>query len=132
MLQRFAIVALLLVAGCAHPVTHRALRAPNPNGCYAIVYEQPSFGGVGDVLNGPAHLPRLEQVPGTNEGNWHRRIRSLRVGSSATVTVYVEPAFNGRSQQFGPETEHPRLDATLAARIQSLDVVCVDRPTVRP
>lgn len=132
MWQRFVIVALLPLAGCAHPVAHRPLRAPNPNGCYATVYEQPSFGGVGDVLNGPAHLTRLDQVPGTNEGNWHKRIRSLRVGSSATVTVYAEPAFKGRSQKFGPETEHPRLDQTLAGRIQSLGVVCVDRPTVRP
>ena len=132
MLQRFAIVALLPLAGCAHPVTHQALRAPNPNGCYAIVYEQPSFGGTGDVLNGPAHLTSLAQVPGTNAGNWHKRIRSLRVGASATVTVYVEPAFKGRSQQFGPAKEHPRLDQRLSARIQSLDVACIDRPAVHP
>jgi hypothetical protein len=130
MWQRFAIVALLPVAACAHSVTRPGLRAPNPNGCYAIVYEHPSFGGAGDVLNGPARLPRLEQVPETNQRNWRRRIRSLRVGRAAAVTAYVETAFKGQAQQFGPGTEHPRLDPAISARIQSLELACVDGPRV--
>lgn len=131
MLPRFAILTLVAFAGCAHPVTNSRLRAPNPNGCYTVVYEKPSFEGAGDVLNGPARLPMLEQVPQTNEPNWHRRIRSLRVGPTATVTAYVEMSFKGHSQQFGPQTEHPRLDQALSARIQSLDVACVEGPGPR-
>ena len=106
------------------------MRAPNPNGCYAIVYEEASFGGAGDVLNGPVQLPRLDRVTDTNQENWRRRIRSLRVGPAATVTAYLETAFKGRSRQFGPATEHARLDDVFFARIQSLDVTCVDRAQV--
>jgi hypothetical protein len=132
MLPRLATITLLVLTGCAQPVPYRGLRAPNPNGCYAIVYEQPSFGGAGDVLNGPARLPGLEQVPETNHTNWRRRIRSLRVGGAAAVTAYVDAAFKGRSQQFGPGTEHPQLDPALSARIQSLDLTCVERSGLRP
>jgi hypothetical protein len=131
MLPRFAILTLVAFAGCAHPVTNSRLRAPNPNGCYTVVYEKPSFEGAGDVLNGPARLPILEQVPQANVRNWQRRIRSLRVGPTATVTAYVGTSFKGHSQQFGPQTEHPRLDQTLSARIQSLEVACVEGPGLR-
>jgi|SRR5436190_769863 len=131
MWQRFSIVAILQVAACAHPVTHPRLRAPNPNGCYAIVFEEPSFGGAGDVLNGPARLNGLDQVPETNQGNWRRRIRSLRVGRAAAVTAYVDTAFKRKSQHFAPGTEHPQLDPAILARFQSLELTCVDRPSVR-
>ena len=127
MLPRFAIVTLFALAGCAHPVIRPALRAPNPNGCYAIIYENPGFEGAGDVLNGPTRLPLLEQVPQTNEVNWQRRIRSLRVGSTATVTVYAQTAFKGYSRRFEPGTERPQLEPALSAQIQSLDVVCLER-----
>jgi hypothetical protein len=132
MLLRIAILTLVPLAGCARPGTHQGLRAPNPNGCYAIVYEQPSFRGTGDLLNGPARLADLERVPGTNQTNWRRRIRSVRVGPAATLTAYVETAFRGQSLQFGAETEHPRLDPQFSARIQSLDVACLDRSKREP
>jgi hypothetical protein len=84
------------------------------------------------MLNGPAQLPQLERVPDTNQENWHRRIRSLSVGPAATVTAYLETAFIGRSRQFGPATDHARLDDAFSARIQSLEVTCVDRTRVAP
>lgn len=132
MLPRLAIVILFALTGCAHPVTRRALRAPNPNGCYAIVYEQASFGGAGDVLNGPARHSTLERLPGTNQTNWHRRVRSLRVGPGAMVTAYVRTAFQGQRQQFAPATEHLRLEPAFSGRIESLEVACVERPGLRP
>jgi hypothetical protein len=132
MLPRFAILTLFGLAGCTHAVTRAALRAPNPNGCYAIVYEQPLFGGAGDVLNGPARLSGLERVPNTNEANWHRRIRSLRVGPGATVRAYAETSFKGPSQLFGAGTLHPQLQQALSARIESLEVTCVERADLRP
>ena len=131
-LRRFAIVGLLQFAACAHPVTQQGLRAPNPNGCYAIVYEQPAFGGAGDVLNGPCSCRRWTAVAETNHQNWRNRIRSLRVGPAAVITAYVEAAFKGHSQEFGPATEQPVLDEALSARIQSLNVSCVDRASGRP
>jgi hypothetical protein len=132
MLRRIAIMALVLLSACAHPATPQRLRAPNPNGCYAIVYEQPSFEGNGDVLNGPARLADLEQIPGTNQTDWHRRIRSLRVGPAASVTAYLEAGFRGGSRQFSPDTEHSQLDQPFSARIQSLDIGCLDRSKVEP
>jgi hypothetical protein len=130
MLPRFAIVMLVALPGCAHTVAQTGLRAPNPNGCYAIVYEGPSYRGADDVFNGPARLPTLDQITLISGANWHRRIRSLRVGPAATVTAYIETAFMGRSRQFGPATEHARLDDAFSARIQSLEVTCVDRTRV--
>jgi hypothetical protein len=132
MLRRIAIMALVLLPACAHPVTPQRLRAPNPNGCYAIVYEQPSFEGNGDVLNGPARLADLEQIPGTNQTNWHKRIRSLKVGPAASVTAFVETGFRGRFRQFGPDTDDSQLDPLFSARIQSLDIGCLDRSKVEP
>jgi hypothetical protein len=131
MSPRLVLLLLVALTGCARPVPTTRLRAPDPNGCYAIVYERPSFEGAGDVLNGPVRLPMLDQVPQTNEENWHRRIRSVRVGPAATVTAFAETAFNGYSQRFERETEHARLEQTLSARIQSLEIACVDRPGQR-
>ena len=132
MLSRFSVLTLVATVSCADPVTRPELRAPNPNGCYAIVYERPHFSGTRDLLNGPARLSRLEQLPNTNDTNWQNQIRSLRVGPGATVMAYAEPAFSGHSQQFGPGTEHPRLERALSARIQSLEMACSDDARLLP
>jgi hypothetical protein len=126
MLPRFAIVTLVALAGCAHPAARHELRAPNPNGCYAIVYEEASFGGKRDVINGPVRLSTLDRLPQTNETNWHRRIRSLGVGPLATVTAYAQTAFQGQRQQFGPKG-YPQLEQAWSGRIESLEVACVER-----
>jgi hypothetical protein len=126
MLSRFALLTLCAFAGCAVPVTRTAVRAPNPNGCYAIVYERPLFEGAADVVNGPALLATLTRLRTTNEATWQRRIRSLRVGAAATVRAYADTGFKGHSERFAPATEHPQLDQALSARIQSLEVACVD------
>jgi hypothetical protein len=131
MLPRLAIVTLFASAACAHPVPLPHLRAPNPNGCYAVVYEKPSFEGAADVLNGPVRLSMLERVPETNVGNWHQRIRSLRLGPTAIVTAHVDTAFKGYGRRFEPATEHPQLERALSARIQSLEVACVERVGLR-
>ena len=55
-----------------------------------------------------------------------RRIRSLRIGPSATVTAYAETAFKGHSQQFGPADRASATRDALSARIQSLEVACVE------
>jgi hypothetical protein len=96
------------------------------------VYEQPAFAGAGDVLNGPRQLLTLDRVTETNHEDWRRRIRSLRVGPAAVITAYVEASFKGHSEKFGPATEQPVLDDVLSARIQSLDVACLDRSKREP
>ena len=131
-MRRQALAALhaLLLTACAHPARQVELRASNPNGCYAIVFERPSFSGAGEVLNGPVRLALLNDVLVTNDRDWRKRIRSVRVGSSATLTVYVETAFTGRSQQYGPRTELSQLDPAVAGRIQSLEITCISLPQV--
>ena len=132
MLLRFSVLTLLALANCARPVTRSELPAPNPNGCYAIVYDRPLFAGARDLLNGPAQLAGLDQLPNTIAPTWRSRIRSLRVGPRATVKAYDERAFTGHSQQFAAGSEHPRLEEPLSARIQSLEMACVDGPGPRP
>ena len=109
---------------CADRPIRVELRAPNPNGCYVIVYERPDYQGAGEVLDGPVRLRSLERVPLTKDEDWRNRIRSLRVGRAAIVSVYVNVDFTGDSRLLPPGTEQPRIENALAAGIESLQVSC--------
>jgi hypothetical protein len=119
-----AVMVATVAVGCARPPRSVSLPAPNPNGCYVIVYEHADFRGVVDVFNGPARWPTLDDLQGMNLESWRNRIRSLRVGSAATVSAYSDRAFRGQSQRFEPGSEHPRLPAGLSARIEALGLSC--------
>ena len=123
--QTPVLIALLLIAvwGCRHPPAHTSLRAPNPNGCYVVLYAEPKFAGQADLVNGPFRWGTLDHRSETNTANWHNRIRSLRLGSTATLKAYTKPDFTGDMRQFAPGTAHPSLDA-LSGHVQSLDLVC--------
>jgi Peptidase inhibitor family I36 len=127
MRQRLAFLFLTAAIACGRPAIQVGLRAPDPTGCYVIVYERANFSGAGDVLNGPARWPTLERIASTNEKNWRNRIRSLRVGSVATVSVYVDQDFKGASRRFLPKTEHPQLEQAFRGRIESLELACQGR-----
>jgi hypothetical protein len=122
----FRVISLILIAsaGCSRPPRHAGLPAPDPGGCYVIVYEQPEFRGIRDVLNGPGRWPVLEELRQTNERSWQNRIRSLRIGKTATVTVYTDSDYTGDSKQFDPSSEHPRLERTISGQIESLQIRC--------
>jgi hypothetical protein len=127
MIGRITVVVLLVATGCrtAQPTASRGrLPAPNPNGCYVIVYDGAEYRGLGDVFNGPGRWTRLERLMGTNQSHWRNRIRSLHVGKLATLTVFVDPEFGGQSQRFSPSTDRPRLDAPFSGRIESLEISC--------
>ncbi len=121
---RVLIVTLIASSGCARPAPSVPLPAPNPNGCYVMVFEQPEFSGSGDVLNGPGKWASLDGLRQTNHDGWRNRIRSLRTGHIATVTVYTDEGFNGESRRFGPDTSRAQVDASLSARIESLELTC--------
>lgn len=123
MLSRLVLVAIVSTS-CTSQSAPLGLRAPDPNGCYVIVYDQPDFRGTRDVFNGPARWPRLEGLRSTNEESWRNRIRSLRVGSAATMTAYTDAGLKGNSRQFVPAAEHPRLEHAFSARIESLELSC--------
>lgn len=124
-MSRFIILVLLAAAGCGHPRQYVGLPAPDPQGCYVMVYDQPQFRGIGDVLNGPGRWPTLEGLRQTNEKSWRNRIRSLQVGRAASVTVYTDAAYAGDSRQFDPKSEHPRLEPTISGQIESLQLRCL-------
>lgn len=119
------ISALVVLAGCAStPVQEGlALPAPNPNGCYVFVYDQPEWRGSRVVLNGPDKRPNIERLL-LNDEDWRNRIRSIDVGPAATVTVYADLRFTGVSRRFGPGSKTGRLDPEISAQIESLDIAC--------
>jgi hypothetical protein len=120
------VVALIGTAGCASRPSRvgLGLPAPNPNGCYVLVYDRPDWQGAGVVLNGPDRWFSLERLR-LDEEDWRNRIRSIDVGPAATVTVYTDPVFRGVSRKFGPKSRLARLDRELSARIDSLDLTCL-------
>jgi hypothetical protein len=123
------VIAAIAIAGCAHK-PHRVglgLPSPNPNGCYVLVYDQPDWRGAGVVLNGPARWPSLERLLAAEE-NWRNRIRSIAVGPVATATAHTDAAFRGASRRLAPNSQHPRLENELNARIESLELSC-SQPT---
>ena len=112
------------IAGCGAREVALAPRAPNPNGCYALIFDQPTFLGAGDVINGPVRWPTLTNIPETQQATWDDRIRSLRVGPAATLTVYTEREFKGQSREFAAGTEISQLDSAPSSSIKSLALVC--------
>lgn len=118
-----ALLIVILLAG-APPVTSAVVQAPNPNGCYAYVYEHAEFGGARYILNGPARFRTLKRTLSAGELGWDNRIRSIRVGETAALTVFTESSFGGRSMSFVAGTVHPHLETGFAGHIQSAVLEC--------
>jgi hypothetical protein len=114
----------VLAASCGSPPVRVQLPAPNPNGCYVTVFDQPGFRGIGDVLNGPGRWPSLEGLRQTRRDGWRNQIRSLLVGKAATVTVFTDADFRGESRQFAAQSDHPQLEDSFSGRIESLQLSC--------
>jgi peptidase inhibitor family I36 len=114
-----------VLAGCAKEpvVAGPGGTSPNPNGCYVFVYDQANQRGERVILNGPGKWPTLERLR-RDDKDWRKRIRSIEVGSGATVTLYTEPDFRGVSQLFGPGSDEARLNASMSVGIESLALSC--------
>jgi len=54
---------------------------------------QARFGGRADFINGPRRYSTLGDLPGGRA--WQNRIRSLRLGRTAIVTVWSDENFRG-------------------------------------
>jgi hypothetical protein len=61
-------------------------------------------------------------MPGRRD--WRNRIRSLKVASSASVTVWSEENFSGSALRAARNAALPELPDSLTARIQSIVVEC--------
>jgi hypothetical protein len=99
---------------------------PSPEGCFVQVWDQPFFVGPTDYVNGPRKYPTLRDMPGRRD--WRNRIRSLKVGSSASVTVWSQENFSGSALRAARNAAHPELPEDLTARIQSIVVECDGNP----
>ena len=105
------------------------MRAPNPSGCYVMIFEEAGFGEANDVLNGPGRWASLDGLSETNYPKWANRIRSLRVGGAANVTAFTDARFRGRSESYEPESELPALNPALSGNIESLSIQCLSEAT---
>ena len=61
-------------------------------------------------------------MPGRRD--WRNRIRSLKVGSSASVTVWSQENFSGIALHATRNAAHAELPDGLTARVQSIVVEC--------
>ena len=84
-----------------------------------MVAEEAEFRGKGYVFNWPGRWSRQ-----TDEDGWQNRIRSIRAGTTATMTAYTGADFKGRSIRFLPGTAHPRLESAFSGHIESLEITC--------
>jgi hypothetical protein len=125
---RLTLLTLAATASCARAPVNDWPAAPNPNGCYVMVFEQPAFVGIRDVWNGPGRWPTLDGLRRTRREGWSDQIRSLRVGPGATITAFTNTDFKGDSRQFAANTDHPQLDSAVSGRIESLQVTCEMTP----
>ena len=121
-----AALAAAVLAGCAKEPVLAGLggNVPNPNGCYVFIYDQENWRGQRVVLNGPGKWQSVERLRRNDDKDWRNNIRSIEIGSSATVTVYTELNYRGIAQQFGPASDPARFNGSLSAGIESLALSC--------
>ncbi len=124
---------LLVVVGTGASCAARqppliGMNAPDPNGCYVQVYEGDRFIGASDFINGPRRYATLGGLP--NGANWSNRIRSVKVGPAATITVWTDAEFQGRSLHMAVDRAFSALIEGFVASIESMDVQCIAPPTV--
>ena len=108
--------------GCTASAPRIMTPAPNPNGCFLFVYTRAGFAGTRYVINGPVRLPSLDKVGG--EGDWDRRIQSLEVGSAASLAVFTDKNFSGRTAAFASATTARELSGDFARQVRSLTLSC--------
>ena len=105
------VIALCGCAGGRAVEPFRSATMPDPGGCYVIVYEQPQFGGAREFINGPVKYATLKNLP--FRANWRRRIRSVQVGPTASVTIWEGEGSKGASQTLSSDSRHPELSEPL-------------------
>jgi hypothetical protein len=125
-----AVLAGVCSACAPSLVSHLAMTAPNPIGCYVKVYDEAQFRGAADFVNGPMRYSTLTAMP--NAARWSKRIRSAQVGPAATVTVWTDVNFTGTSMQMGTDRAYPTLPRAVAGDIESMVVNCTSARTAPP
>ena len=118
-----AVAVALSAAACrsSGPMDSGAMRAPDPNDCNVQVWDAPNHRGTTEFISGPVQLPRLGDLPGGR--SWRDRIRSLRTGHRALVTVWTDEEYMGRRWQLA-QLDYEALPTPFDAQVKSLQILC--------
>ncbi len=123
MRRTLPLILIFALTACGERTARNpGMTAPNPDGCYVRVWDANGFSGDGDFINGPARYTNLRDLPGGRV--WTNRIRSLRAGPSATVTVWADENFQGQNLRVRADAMFPRFADGLAGEIKSMQIDC--------
>ena len=117
-----ALLALVASSCGANRQSYVGRTMPHPDGCFVQVWDQPRFTGASDFINGPRRYDTLRDLPGRHD--WANRVRSLKPGSSASVTVWSEDKFRGSMITLDDDSRYPQGAAAVAPTIGSLSISC--------
>lgn len=95
---------------------------PHPDGCFVEVWDQPRFTGMSDFINGPRRYETLRSMPGAR--NWSDRIRSVKLGPHASLTVWSEEQFRGKAITLTRDSRIPETGMAITPPIRSLAIGC--------
>lgn len=87
--------------------------------CYVQLYDGDNFTDDTFKLKGPGKFKSLKNLPGADK-DWDDEADALKVGSSATVTIYSEENFEGESKELKGGAEEP----DLAFEPRSIKISC--------
>jgi hypothetical protein len=104
---------------------NRSTRPPDPAGCYVRVFDAPDYRGGEEYINGPVRLEQLTGLPGGK--SWDDRIRSMRVGPAADVTVWTRERYAGQRWRV-VEAAYTALPAMFDKTISSMEIQCTAKP----
>ncbi|MPV48821.1 MULTISPECIES: hypothetical protein [unclassified Pseudactinotalea] len=89
--------------------------------CYVHLFDANDFDETDDnfKLTEPGRYKDLADLPGADQ-DWTDEADSAKVGTSATVTIWSEPNFEGKESTLDPSSEHAALDPEPS----SLELTC--------
>lgn len=79
-------------------------------GCWARIYDRDNYAGDSLTLSGPVALADMSGPFGLN---WDDKVRSIELGSKATMTVYDNVAYKDQVAQFKPGQKIPDISKKL-------------------
>lgn len=79
-------------------------------GCWAKIYDGENYTGDSLTLSGPVALADMSGPFGLN---WDDKVRSIELGSKATMTVYDNVAYKDQVAQFKPGQKIPDISKKL-------------------
>lgn len=83
--------------------------AGQDSGCYVHLFDDENFENENIMVKGPGRFANLSNLPGTNK-DWTDEAGSFKVGPSATVQIWTETNFEGRSRTYQPGSQVSDVD----------------------